>query len=310
MYEHTMTAPEGPSRNQALMRGLLLLRARMQQALNRMLAGGRAVAGAAGRLIAGVGNLGAVNVARALLATPLYWARNAAAKVRPLLDATGVPLLVGTVVLDSAAGRWLVRRVRRGLRWLTGRTAGLAVRLLGALPVRPRAVVVAAAARVGALVQIVRQVWQRTTARINQAVLRVPRWLTPDLTTTRRDLATSVAARLILGLSGTSVLHMAGLAITGALLFTTVALPDLTERPQDTPVPVQSPSQGLGTVPEQDPEAASVPAGADDPPISKGDCRTSTTRCCPCRPRCPGSARQSLRRSPHRIRSSWPTPGN
>ncbi len=96
MYEHTMTAPEGPSRNQALMRGLLLLRARMQQALNRVLAGGRAVAGAAGRLIAGVGNLGAVNVARALLATPLYWARNAVAKVRPLLDAAGGPLLVGT----------------------------------------------------------------------------------------------------------------------------------------------------------------------------------------------------------------------
>ena len=86
MYEDTMTAPEGPSRNQALMRGLLLLRARMQQALNRMLAGGRSVAGVAGRLIAGVGNLGAVNVARALLATPLYWARNAVAKARPLLD--------------------------------------------------------------------------------------------------------------------------------------------------------------------------------------------------------------------------------
>jgi len=117
MYEDTMTAPEGPSRNQALMRGLLLLRARMQQAVNRMLAGGRGVAGAAGRLMAGVGNLGAVNVARALLATPLFWARNAVAKVRPLLDAAGVPLLVGTVVLDSAGGKWAVRRVRRGLRW-------------------------------------------------------------------------------------------------------------------------------------------------------------------------------------------------
>jgi len=229
------------------------------------------VAGAAGRLIAGVGNLGAVNVARALLATPLYWARNAVAKVRPLLDVAGGPLLVGTVVLDSAGGRWAVRRVRRGLRWLAGRTAGLAVRLLGALPVRPRAVVVAAAAKLGALVQIVRQTWQRTTAGINGAVRRVPRWLTPDLTTTRRAVATSVAARLILGLGGASVLHTAGLAITGALLFTVFAIPDLTERPQDTPVPVQSPSQGLGTVPEQDPEAASVPAGADGPPISKGE---------------------------------------
>jgi len=271
MYEDTMTAPEGPSRNQALMQGLLLLRSRMQQALTRVLAGGRAVAGAAGRLIAGVGNLGAVNVARALLATPLYWARNAVAKVRPLLDVAGGPLLVGTVVLDSAGGRWAVRRVRRGLRWLAGRTAGLAVRLLGALPVRPRAVVVAAAAKLGALVQIVRQTWQRTTAGINGAVRRVPRWLTPDLTTTRRSLATSVATRLILGLGGASVLHTAGLAITGALLFTVFAIPDLTEGPQDTPGPVQSPSQGLGTVPDQDPEAASVPAGADGPPISKGE---------------------------------------
>jgi len=109
MYENTMTAPEGPSRNQALMRGLILLRARMQQALNRVLAGGRSVSGTAAQLMAGVGNLGAVNVARALLVTPLYWARNAMAKVRPLLDAAGGPLLVGTVMLDSAAGRWAVR---------------------------------------------------------------------------------------------------------------------------------------------------------------------------------------------------------
>ena len=269
MYENTMTAPEGPSRNQALMRGLILLRARMQQALNRVLAGGRAVAGAAGRLITGVGNLGAVNVARALLATPLYWSRNAMAKARPLLDAAGGPLLVGTVVLDSAGARWAVRRVRRGLRWLTGRTTGLAVRIVGALPVRPRTVVVAAAAKLGELVQAVRQGWQRTTARINGAAGRVPRWLTPDLTTTRRSLATSVVTRLILGLGGAGVLHTAGLAVTGALLFTAVALPNLTERTQDKPVPVQNPSQDLGTVPEQAPEAPSVPAGADGPPISK-----------------------------------------
>jgi len=183
----------------------------------------------------------------------------------------GGPLLVGTVVLDSAVGRWAVRRVRRGLRWLTGRTADLAVRLLGALPVRPRAVVVAATAKLDELVQIVRQVWQRTTARINGAVRRVPRWLMPDLTTTRRSLATSVLTRLILGLGGASVLHMAGVAITGALLFTAFALPDLKESPRHRPGPVQSPSQDPGTAPEQAPEAASVRAGTAGQPISKGE---------------------------------------
>jgi len=118
---------------------------------------------------------------------------------------------------------------------------------------------------------VVRQGWLRLTAGINGAVRRVPRWLTPDLTRTRRSVATSVVTRLILGAGGVSVLHMSGVAITGALLFTAFALPELKERPQDTPVPVQDPAEGPRLVPEQAPEASSAPAGADGPPISNGE---------------------------------------
>jgi len=53
--------------------------------------------------------------------------------------------------------------------------------------------------------------------------------------------ATGAPPNGLSSLSGAGVLHMAGLAITGGLLFTAVTLPDLKERPQDKPVRSRAP---------------------------------------------------------------------